>query len=275
MSLIKPEIYAGLVREKFEGKVKVANLAMNLGILKNTTVGETVTFPKFRTISNPELVVKGTPIPVEALEQTSSFATIKQMGKAVRVYDIDDITAFGNHINEGATQQGIVFARQLDLDIIKEALTSPLKEETAGATSITPAELNKGIQLFGDEADVEDMAGIVVNSLLVDSFFAMAEFVDKTKTYNTEGNGIQRNGLLGFFRNIPVYVADHGTFDNVTNEAITLIIKKNSLAFMEKRDINIELERMAKLKATDIVGDYIYATKLVDDAGVVVLKKTL
>ena len=77
MSLVKPDIYAELVREKFEGKVKVANLADNLGYLKNTTVGETVTFPKWKTISDAEDVTKGTAVGVESLEQEVSTATIK------------------------------------------------------------------------------------------------------------------------------------------------------------------------------------------------------
>lgn len=275
MSLIKPEIYAPLVRQKFIGKVKVANLAVDLGFLKNTTVGETVTFPKFKTIGDAEEMIKGTPLNPESLDQDKSTATIKQVGKAVRVYDIDDLTAMGNHIDESASQQGTVFARKLDKDLITAALTSPLKKATAAAKAITAIELNAGLNLFGDEQDTEDMAGIVINSLLLDSFYGMTEFVDKNKTYTTDGNGIVRNGLVGYFRNIPVFLADHTTYDTTLSECITLVIKKNALAYMTKRDINIELERLPKLKATDVVGDFIYATKLVADDGLVVIRKTI
>ncbi|AEY67846.1 hypothetical protein [Clostridium sp. BNL1100] len=275
MSLIITEVYAGIVREKFAGKVKVANLAVDLGFLKNTTVGDTVTFPKFKTIGEATVMTKGTPLVPESLDQDKSQATIKQIGKAVRVFDIDDITAFGDQVNESATQQGIVFARKLDTDLITEALTTSLKKSTADAKAITAAELASGMNLFADEQDTEDMAGIVINSLLLDSFYAMNEFVDKNKTYTTDGNGIIRNGLIGYYRNIPVFCADHGTYDSTLNECITLVVKKNALAYMTKRDINIELQRQALLKATDVVGDFIYATKLIADDGVVVLKKTI
>ncbi|WP_129598441.1 hypothetical protein [Anaerophilus nitritogenes] len=273
-NLIVPEIYAGIVREKFEGRLKVAQLATNLGILKNTRQGETVVFPRFRRIGDVEEMTKGVALTAENLEQTSSSAKIVQKGKTVRVFDYDDLTAFGNFIEEAAQQQAIVFARDLDKSLINEAMTTPLKEKTAEATKITVTELNNAINLFGDEQDSEDMSGICVHSILIPSLINMPEFIDKSKTYNADANGVMRKGLLGYYRNIPVFVSDV-LFDKLTNEAITLIIKKNALAYMEKREINIELEREAKLKATDVVADYIYATKLVDDSGVVMLKKSL
>ncbi|OFI04965.1 hypothetical protein CLOACE_20360 [Clostridium acetireducens DSM 10703] len=273
-NLIVPAVYAGLVREKFEGKVKIAGLATNLGILKNTTVGDTVTFPKFKTISDCEEVVKGKQSTISELEQTSSQAKIKMIDKIVRVYDIDDMTAMGNHIEEASKQQAIVFARKLDKDLVEEALTSPLKSATANAKAITADEINQALLLFGDEQDTDEMAGIVVNSLVASSFYNMNEFVT-SRTDTMSGNGIVRNGCIGFFRGIPVFMADHGTYDSTKNEAVSFIIKKNSLAYMEKRDIDIVEEREEKLHCSDIVGDYIYACKLINDSGVVVLRKTI
>lgn len=276
MATIKPEIFAPLVREKFEGKVKVANLATNLGFLKNSTVGETVTFPKWEIIGDPTEMAKGDTISIEELAQTSSQATIKQIGKGVRVYDIDDITQLGNAVDESAQQMGKVFARKLDLDLISEALTSPLKHSVNFATEITEGELNAGIQLFGDEADVEEMAGIVAHSLLVPSFLNMNGFIDASKTFTAEGSGIQRAGLLGYYRGIPVYISDHskgaiGTYDSAGSRCNTFIIKKDSLGYMEKRGINIELDRVPSMKASDIYGDFVYAVKLINEAGIVVL----
>lgn len=275
MSLIVPNIYAQIVREKFKGKVKVANLSTNLGVLSNSTVGSTVIFPKFNTIGDANLVVKGTQSPIESLNQISSEATIKMIDKIIRVYDIDDMTAIGNHIEEASNQQAIVFARKLDADLIIEAKTTALKTATGSPKAITATELNTGLANYGDEADVDDIGGIIVNSLLDGSFYAMPEFVDATKTYNADGNGIVKNGCIGYFRGIPVYHSDKGTYDSTANECISLIIKKGALGYMEKKAIDIAEEREEKLHATDIVGDYVYAVKLLDDAGVVMLKKTI
>lgn len=276
MSLIIPEVYAGIVREKFLGRVKVANLATNVGLLENTTVGDTVIFPKFKTITDANEVVKGTLSPIDSLDQDSSSAKIKMIDKIIRVFDMDNMTAVGNQIEEASSQQAIVFARKLDSDLITEAMTSPLKTAAAGAKAITASELNAAIAMFGDDADTDLMAGIVVNSLLDASFYSMAEFVDASKTYNgTNGNGIVTNGCIGSFRGIPVFHTDKGTYDSVKAECVSFVIKKGAIGYMEKKAIDIEQEREEKLHATDIVGDYVYAVKLLDDAGVVQVRKTI
>lgn len=275
-NLIKPVVYAQLTREKFEGKIKVAKLATNLGFLTNTTVGEVVSFPKWKTISDATDVEKGVPVSTESLDQESSTATIKMVApKGITVYDMDNITALGNAIEESASQQAVTIARKVDLDLITEALTSPLKSATVGAKVITGDEVNGALALYGDEQDVEDFAGIVINSLLLPSFIAMPEFTSVEKTYAGVGNGIVSGGLVGYFRGIAVYMANHGTYDAVKQETITLIIKKNSLGLMTKRDINVEEDRKPSLFASDIFSNMIYAVKLIADDGVVVVRKTI
>lgn len=276
MALIKPEVYAPLVREKFEGKIKIGKMAVNLGYLSNTTVGETVTFPKWKLLSDATDVVKGTPIGTESLDQDSSTATIKMVApKGTQIYDMDNLTMLGNAVNEAADQHGKIIARKLDADLIAEALTSPLKSATAGAKVITGTELLTALTLYGDERDVSDFAGIVINSLLLPSFIGMTEFTSVEKTFNAQGNGIVEGGLVGYFLGIPVVMTDKGTYDATAQECITFIIKKNSLGYMTKRDINTEEEREASYKRTTIYSDMIYAVKLLADDGIVVVRKTI
>lgn len=276
MALIIPEVYSQIVREKFLGRVKVANLATNVGILKNTTIGDTVIFPKWKTITDANVVVKGTQSPIDSLDQDFSQATIKMIDKIIRVFDIDDITMLSNSIQEAASQQAIVFTRKLDSDLIDEAKTTALKTATAADKAITANELNIALQNFGDDSDTEDIGGIVVNSLLDSSFYNMAEFVDANKTYNgSNGNGVVQNGKIGTFRGIDVFHSDKGTYDSTANECVSFIIKKGALGFMEKKAIDIVEEREEKLHCSDVVGSYTYAVKLLDDAGVIMLRKTI
>ena len=276
MALIKPEVYAPIVREKFVGQIKVAKMAMDLGFLANTTVGEVVTFPKWKLLSDATDVVKGTPIGTESLDQDNSTATIKQIApKGTLIYDIDNITAFGNAVNESAEQHGELIARKLDSDLIVEALTSPLKSATAAAKVITGAEMQTALTLYGDNRDVDTFEGIVINSLLLPSFVGMTEFVSTNVTYTTDGNGIVRKGLVGYFLGIPVVMSDKDTYDSVLNECITFIIKKKALGYMTKRDVNTEVERNASLKANTVFSDMIYAVKLLASDGVVIVRKTI
>ncbi|APM37804.1 hypothetical protein [Clostridium kluyveri] len=275
MALIIPEIYSKITREKFEGNIKVARLATALGDLKNTTVGETIHFPKFKMMGEANEVVKGVESPIYSLDQSDSTATIKMIDHIAKIYDIENITVIGNQIEEASSQQALIFARKLDKDLIEEASNTSLKYATADGKAITANELNEALALFGDENDVEEFGGIVINSILDSSFYSMEEFVDVNKTYNTNGNGIVRNGMIGYFRGIPVFHANNGNYDSATNECKTFIIKKNSLAYMEKKSIDIKEQREEKLHCSFVVGTYIYAVKQIKDDGIIMLKKTI
>ena len=274
MAFIKANIYAGMVREKFEGKAKVLNLATDLGKLENVGRCDTISFPKWSLIGDASEMTKGTPLETEELQSTEQTVKVKQVGKAVRVYDSENLTSLGNQIDEGATQTAMVMARKIDSDLLANAKLAPFQAPVADGKKITSAEIETAMLNFGDERDIEEFAGIVINSLLIPSFYAMPEFTDANNTTTAQGNGLIRNGLLGFYRGIPVYISDKETFDDATQTCITLIVKVGALGYMFAKDLDVELEREAKLKATDVVADAIYATALVKDDGVVVLKFT-
>ncbi|EJT6153715.1 hypothetical protein N2W29_001790 [Clostridium perfringens] len=274
MALIKPEVYAPIVTEKFKGKAILSNFADDLGVLSGE-VGDTVSFPMFNQIGSAKILEKGQGIDEEELTQSESKATIKQMvAPGVLIYDVDDLTALGNFVENGAMQQGTVLARGLDSDLVKECLGSTLKVKTASKNAITGDELNKGFQMFGDEQNVEDMACILVHSLVASAFYNMPEFTKADLTYNgVNGNGIVSGNCIGHFRGVPVLMSDKDTF--VDGECVTLIVKKHALAKMNKRGVNVEDERQAKYKRTALYTDYIYAVKLVNNEGVVILRNTI
>ncbi|ADK14736.1 hypothetical protein [Clostridium ljungdahlii] len=275
MTLIIPQVYSQIVREKFLGKIRVALLATPIGDLPEfAQQGDTIHFPKWKIIGDATEVVKGTQSAIETLDQDDSTAKIKFIDKIVRCYDYDSVTEIGNQLEEASSQQAVVFARALDTDLCTEASTTDLKTATASATAITAAELDTALANYGDDADVDDMAGIVVNSRIDSSFYSMDEFVDVNKTFTQTGNGIVRNGMIGYFRGIPVFHSNHGTFDSTTNECKSFIIKKDALGYKEKKAINIVEEREEKLHCSDIVGSYMYAVKMLTD-GIIMLKKTI
>lgn len=278
MALIKPTIYADLVREKYEGKAIMRNFAVDAGELQNTTVGVTVSFSKWGNITDAEDMTNFTnddELTSVSLSQTADTATVKQIGKAIFVRDYDNVTALGNAIDEAAVQHGIVISRKVDADLAAEALTTALKYQAATPTAITATELNSTIGLFGDEQGVEEFAGIVINSLLLPSFRSMTEFVDMNKSTTTVGNGIIRRGLVGFFNGIPVYLSNKGTYDSALSETITYVIKVGALAYMEKRAIMIEEDRRPKAGGSDLVANLIYSVKLVKNDGIAILRKTI
>lgn len=275
-TIIVPDVYAQMTTEKVKGKIRISNMAVTLGELSGN-VGDTVKFPMFKALSDAELMEKGDKITTEELSQTSTSKKIMQYGKGVKVYDIDDLTALGNFIDNAQSQQARIFAKALDNEMVKDIDTNIiLKKATLGANTITEDELIDAFQLFGDEQDNDEFNGIVVNSKLVPSFYKMDSFVSTNKTYAHTGNGEIINGCIGYFRgSIPVIVADTNTYDSTKNECKSYIIKKGALGIMPKRGINVEESRDASTKSTDVYADMIFAVGLIQRDGVAVLRKTI
>ena len=276
MAIIVPEVYANMVTEKVKGKVKISSLAENIGVLSGN-VGDTVTFPMFKALSDAELMAKGDKITAEELAQTSDSKKIVQYGKGVKVYDIEDLTALGRMLDNGAEQQARIFARALDNEMVKDIDTNViLKSSTTDTKEISEHELNNAFQLFGDEQDNDEFAGIVINSLLVPSFYQMNSFVKADYTVSNEKNGKIVNGVIGYWRGtIPVILSDVNTYDNTLNETKTYIIKKGALGYMPKREVLVEEQRDASTKSTDLYADYIFACGLIQKDGVCVVRKTI
>lgn len=271
--LVIPQIYTEVLTEKLKGRIKVAQMARALELEAFRTEGDTVHFPCFQNIGDAEVVTKRKGLVGEELKQIDSTAIVQHLGKAVRVYDIDARTGKGDFIENATFQHARIFAKALDLALIKEASNTTLKAATADTKAVTSAEMENAMNLFGDEQDAEDFAGIVIHSLVAPSFRKMEEFVSTGNTMATPANGIQRNGgYIGNYRGIPIFTSD-SCMDG--SECLTLIIKKDALSYMLKKDFNVEEERESKLFATDIVSDMMFAVKQTMVDGIVCLRKTI
>lgn len=271
-NVIVPEVYAELVREKIAGKVKVAQCAENLGSIVDKEVGETITFPVWKYIGDAEDIQPGTAMSTVEMEQTNTTAEIKMIAaKGIKVYDYDNMTALGRALEEGASQQAEAIARKLDTDLIANALTSPFKKQIAAKGVITEDELLDCLALYGDDRDTADFHAIVAHSAFAKSFYKMDGFVKKDITYVADGNGIVVNGVIGSYMGIPVVLSDR-LYDGTNSEGFLLFIKKGSLGYMPKENPFVETEREASKRCTNVYTSQVYATKLTDEAGIVVAK---
>ena len=278
MAIIVPEIYSQLVTEKVKGNIKISALAVDLGELDNfAQEGDSITFPQFSALSDAELLTKGVAIPTEELKQTSTKKNVKWFGKGVEIYDIDALTGKGNFMENAISQQARLFAHSLDNELVKDIdANAILKKSVAGASALSEVELQGALQLFGDDQDNDTFGGIVINSLLLPSFYAMDGFVNSNVTYSKNGNGQIENGVIGYYRgSIPVILSDVNTYDTVSNECKTYIIKKGSLGRKDKRGVLVEVERDASKKSNNVFADEMFAVGLIQKDGVVIVRKTI
>lgn len=278
MALIIPEVFADAVNAKLGTSIRIGSIAFDATSLvpEVLSAGNKINFPTFDRVASVADITKGTAIVPSEIAMTGNEATIKDVGGSIRVYDRDAKQIKGAVMDNMVVQISDAMRERIDSDLAAAMDADATKKSpTAAAAAITSAELMSGMALFGDDIDTESFAGIVINSRLYPSFVAMPEFTSTEKTYASMQNGLVKNGLCGFWLGVPVIVCNNNTYDTTKSECKTYMAKKNALGYVFQKEIMIEEEREAKLLATDIVASSLYATKLIDKDGVVVIRKTV
>lgn len=278
-TLVIPELFSEAVNSKMEVSLRVGRLATDMTDLAEDirTCGDTIHFPTFDRISDAATVVKGTPLVPEEVNMSDSTAKIKQVGKSVRIYDKDSIQVKGAMKDRMAEQMGEVMAKDVDASLVDEMdVNAVYKVPTSGAEAFTKTELEAAFDCFGDDVDSANFAGILINHRLRSAFVNMEEFTSISKTYAKDGNGVVENGIVGYWLGvIPVIICDNNTYDTEKKECKTYLVRKDALGVIWQKEVTIEEEREGKLLATDLIASDLYAVKLMDTKGCVVLRKTV
>jgi len=280
MALIVPEVFSDAVNAKLDASLRIGRVAFDAtaNVPEAMQYGDTIHFPKLNRVVTASEVTKGTPLTPAAVDMTDMSAPIKQVAASARVYDKEATQIKGPVMDEMVKQVADAMATKVDGDLVVTMDTDAVyKHASASATAITASELDEAMNSFGDDVDTSKFAGIVINSRLRSSFMAMDAFTNVQKTFNQaeQANGIVADGVIGYYAGIPVILCDNGTYDATAKESKTYIVKRNSLGYVFQRNITIEEEREAKYLATDIIASSLYATKLLDTSGVVIIRKTI
>lgn len=279
-TLIIPEVFADAVNAKLDSTLRIGRVAFNAtpDVSEVMRYGNTIHFPQMKRNVTASEVTKGTAIVPSNVDMTDMSATVKQVAGAARVYDVEASQIKGRVMDNMVTQVADAMAKKIDMDLVA-AMDADIvyKQAASVANSITATELTSALALFGDDIDTSSFAGIVVNSRLLHSLMAMDEFTNIERTYNKaeQSNGLIVDGVVGYFIGIPVIVCNTGTYDVTADECKSYIVKRDALGYVFQRDIQVELERESKLLATDIIASSLYAVKLLDTAGAVVIRKTV
>ena len=280
-TLVDSKVVTQMVNEKMKGKGVLANLAVSLGNLPNGVhEGGTWVIEKFAHLGEMVNLAKGDAIPLEDIKATESQESIEHKAKGFIVYDIEKETSIGGHsiIDMKSEDLARIRVRALEKSLGSKLVNAPLQYAASSADNITVDDINEAlVTAFGDDLDETEFTdgGIVINSKLLNAVMKMDEFVKIDRTYAKAGNGIIRNGLVGFWRGyIPVFLSDVTTYDTTKNECITYILKNGAIGY---KDVAGELEvaRNASKKADELYDDYMFVTGVINDTKAVVVRKTI
>lgn len=272
MAYIIPAVFADAVNVALGVKLRVGNLATDYTDMVDeiTTYGDTVHFPVIDRITDADVVTTGEEMTPDTVNMSDSEATIKQVGKSVRIFDKYSTQVKGSLKDRLAEQLGEAMAKAVDADLVNSIRTEAVYKDST-LTELTQTDVNDAFNVFGDDVDNDTFAGILINSRLRSAFMGMDAFTDATKTYAANGNGIVKNGIIGYWNGtIPVYISNNGTFED--GKSLCAILKKDALGVVWQKVPTVEEEREGKLLATDLIASEMYATKLVHADGVSVLE---
>lgn len=284
-NLIVPEVWADAVGPTILGRSVMAPLADQDDTLVGQP-GDSVTFPKFGYIGDAEDLTEGVAMEADALTMTDTKATIKEVGKAVKLTDSATLTALGNPNSQARVQIGLAVARKVDADLIAAAVythtnggggdteptTAPLELEVTGPFSWNV--YTQAVALLGDAYDPDEIAAVVLHSaqhiqlLNDDSFLSADKF---------GAGAVILRGQVGAVGRVPILVSDRvplvtdvdsGTGGNQAG-AKALIILKGALALKHKRRPIVETDRDIMARINYVTTNAHYAVKRVNDLGVI------
>lgn len=221
--------------------------------------GKTIQVPKYPAVIAADLT-EGT-APSDTDVSTSSVeVTVAEVGNSVLLTDLAAMGA-GNPADELGTVLGNAIATKIDKDLI--ALFSNFSVGFGGAAAeITVADLFKAAATLRANKVTGSMAAVVhpyqayqLKAGLTNTF--------ASGTLSDVGNEAMRNGYVGSIAGIDIYesanVAISGT------DAVAAVFAPEALAIAIKSEFNLETQRNATRRGTELVATAIYGVAELDD----------
>jgi N4-gp56 family major capsid protein len=223
--------------------------------------GKTVQIPKYPAITAAALD-EGT-APADTDVSTSSVTvTVSEVGNTVLLTDLAAMGA-GNPADELGTVLGNAIATKIDSDLI--ALFSGFSGALGAAGSeITVADLFKAAATLRSNKVTGSMAAVV------HPFQAYQLKAGLTNTFaDPNGGDLQneamRSGYVGSIAGIDVYESANVSIDG-NDDAVAAVFAPEALAIALKSEFNLETQRNATRRGTEMVATAIYGVAELDDS---------
>lgn len=269
--LINPEVMADMVSAKADKAVRVLPYAKVDTTLQGQA-GDTISIPKYGYIGEAVEVAEGEDIPVRQMSVSSEQHTIKKAGVGGILTDEAVLSGYGNPVGELTNQMAKSIAGKCDTDAYAELVKAPTIYNAGG--SISYAEIVKAIDLFEEETNTEKV--MFVHPKQATQLRLDDNFIDKSKY----GNEVMVDGEIGMVANArivsskkvqltdgsyinPIVKLEEDTETEDASPALTIFLK---------RDTNVETDRIARNRTTEITGDKMYVVALTNETKVIVAK---
>lgn len=272
--IIDPEVMADMISAKIPKKIRVTPFAKVDTTLQGAP-GSTITVPSYGYIGAAEDVAEGAEVTISKMQTNTKQVTIKKAMKGIALTDEALLSGYGNPVGEANNQLALAIAEKVDNDALAALMTATLSYD--GSTKIISYEgIVDAIDMFEEEINTDKVMFVnprQVTQLRKDTNFISA---DKYKS------GVMLSGEIGMIANTRIVPSKKITLDSTSAFYTCPIVKLTQDAETEdempamtlylKRNVNVETERKARPRITEITADEFYTVALTNESKVVLAK---
>lgn len=255
--LLNPQVIGDFLEKKMIDKLVLAPLADIDTTLVNRP-GDTLTVPQWNYIGAADDIAEGEAFDSVKLTATDTTAKVKKAVKGVILTDEAVLSAYGNPVNQTVEQLAKSLAEKVDNDFVA-AVKALTPNATVKITDDYTWVLDAQVE-YGEDFDEETF--LFISPKRRGAILKSADFV-----HIQLGNKII-DGELGELYGMRIVVSNKLADDEA------FVIKRGALKLIMKRGYNVETERIAKRRMTEISADQHYVAYVQDASKIVYIKGT-
>lgn len=239
------------------------------GLVRNFTLpfgsGKTITVPTYPVLSAAG-VNEGTDLSNTAVSTGGAVLTVSEVGIMTTVTDLAQRASASSVIADIGQLFGTAIAKKIDQDLT--ALFSGFSQGLGDGTSaITAAKIAEAIAKLRNAGVQSTDLYAVVNPLIAYDLKS-----NLTNAYANPNAGMLQNeamvnGYVGTLFGVPVF--ESANVSETAGDSVGAVFHRDALGLALLQDIQIETQRDASLRATELVATAVYGVgELVDSYGI-------
>lgn len=255
--------------------------SLMLGLITQYNIGAqagtTIQVPKYPAVAAADLT-EGTDMSETVVHSSSVPVTVTEKGAQVILTDVAQMGA-GNPADELGTVLGNSIATKIDQDIIA-TFRNFTSEQGNMAGNITAADIFKAVATLRGNKARGPLYGVVHPFVAYDLKASLTNSFSPN-TSNDLVNEAMRSGYIGTIAGVQMFesanvlsftdLGDDGQANgtganaDTSNVSAGAIFTPEAIAVAMKRDFNLEAERNASLRATELNATAVYGTAVLDN----------
>ena len=248
-----------------QARFEAEQASLMMGLVSNYNIagqaGKTVQVPRYPKLTAAALD-EGTAPTETDVSTTMADITVAEVGNTVLLTDLAAMGA-GNPAQEIGTSLGRAIATKIDVDLINK-FTSFTTDVGAAGQGLTSAELFKAAATIRANGVSGSLAAVVHPFMAYDLKSSLtSSFVNPQNSDIV--NEAMRTGYVGTIAGIDVYESNNIAIDNATDDGVAAVFSPEALAIALKSEFNLETQRNATRRGTELVATAIYGVDILDD----------